>query len=38
MKYMEILFPVDTVETIGDGIVLNKTVEELKEIGKKTSL
>jgi sporulation protein YlmC with PRC-barrel domain len=38
MKYMEILFPVDTVETIGDVIVLNKTVEELKEIVKKTSL
>ena len=36
-KYVEVLLPVDTVETIGDVIVLNKTVEELKESIKKAS-
>jgi sporulation protein YlmC with PRC-barrel domain len=37
LKHMEVLLPVDTVETIGDVIVLNKTVEGLKESIKKAS-
>jgi sporulation protein YlmC with PRC-barrel domain len=37
MKQVETLLPVETVEFIGDLVVLNKTVEELKEIIKKPS-
>jgi len=38
IKQVETLVPVDIVETVADFIVLNKTIEELKEIIKKASL
>ncbi len=35
IKQVEILVPVETIETVADYIILNKTVEELKPIIKK---
>jgi sporulation protein YlmC with PRC-barrel domain len=32
LRQVEILLPTDTVEIVSDFIVLNKTIEELKEI------
>jgi len=37
VKQVETVVPVDTVETVADFIVLNKTIEELKAIIKKAS-
>lgn len=37
VKQVETLLPVETVEFIGDLVMLNKTVEELKEVIKKPS-